>query len=63
MNRKRWMIVLAAIVCCLVAYIVDPDFHSGYLLFGIPPIIYLISALAIATVLMILYDRRTPKKK
>jgi hypothetical protein len=57
------MIVFAAIVCCLAAYLVDPDFHSGYLFFGIPPIIFLISVLAITTVLMIVYDRRTAKKK
>jgi len=57
------MFVLAAIVCCLAAYIIGPDFHSGYLLFGIPPIMFLISALAIYTVLMIVYDRRTTKKK
>ena len=40
--------VLVGVVCCLAVYIFVPDFHNGYLLYGFPPILYVIVADAMA---------------
>jgi len=63
MNRKHWIFVLIGIVCCLAAYVIDPDLHSDIRLYGIPPIIFIISADAITVALLIVFDRRNPSKK